>query len=74
MWHLNLYFSLESEASNDFDHVYGLLAMTKSPITPDYTKSIREVNLEFMAWALSCLKSVHKEAREQNWEAKFKDE
>ncbi|KAK2688572.1 hypothetical protein QWA68_012710 [Fusarium oxysporum] len=63
MWDLNLYFSLGSEASNDLDYIYGLLAVTKSPITPDYTKSICEVNLEFMAWALFIWKSVQKKAR-----------
>ncbi|RKK95265.1 hypothetical protein BFJ71_g8568 [Fusarium oxysporum] len=42
MWHLGLYFALGSEASNDLDYIYGLLAVTKSPIAPDYSKSIRE--------------------------------
>ncbi|KAG9500816.1 hypothetical protein J7337_006497 [Fusarium musae] len=48
---LSLYFSPDSKASNKLDYIYGLLAVTKSPITPDYTKSIREVTLEFMAYA-----------------------
>lgn len=48
MWHLGLYFALGSEASNDLDYIYGLFAVTKSPIAPDYSKSIREVNLEFI--------------------------
>ncbi|PNP78003.1 hypothetical protein FNYG_08729 [Fusarium nygamai] len=57
---LSLYFSPDSEASNKLDYIYGLLAVTKSPITPDYTKSIREVTLEFMAWALPIWKAAQR--------------
>ncbi|KAK2482470.1 hypothetical protein H9L39_04262 [Fusarium oxysporum f. sp. albedinis] len=74
MWHLGMYFALGSEASNDLDYIYGLLAVTKSPIAPDYSKSIREVNLEFMTWALPFWKSVQKRAKKQNWEALCNDE
>ncbi|EWZ93815.1 hypothetical protein FOWG_06465 [Fusarium oxysporum f. sp. lycopersici MN25] len=63
MWHLGLYFALGSEASNDLDYIYGLLAVTKSPIAPDYSKSIREVNLELMTWALPFWKSVQRGQR-----------
>ncbi|KAI1017035.1 hypothetical protein LB504_007050 [Fusarium proliferatum] len=66
MWYLGLYFSLDSEASNALDCVYGRLAVTESPIIPDYTESIREVNLEFMTWVVSCWKSVHKKAMDLN--------
>ncbi|KAF5581030.1 heterokaryon incompatibility het-6 [Fusarium pseudocircinatum] len=58
LWHLDLYFSTHSEASNKLDYIYGLLGVTKSPITPDYTKSIREVTLEFMAWVLPLWKAA----------------
>ncbi|KAF5689622.1 heterokaryon incompatibility protein het-6 [Fusarium denticulatum] len=57
---LDLYFSPDSEASNKLDYIYGLLAVTKSPITPDYTKSIREVTLEFMAWVLPIWKATQR--------------
>ncbi|KAF4956340.1 hypothetical protein FGADI_3917 [Fusarium gaditjirri] len=59
-----------SEASNGLDHVYGLLDVTKSPVKPDYTKSILTVNLEFIAWALSTMKAILKEVKEESRGAK----
>ncbi|KAK2132389.1 hypothetical protein NOF04DRAFT_1366153 [Fusarium oxysporum II5] len=54
MWHLGLYFALGSEASNDLDYIYGLLAVTKSPIAPDYSKSIREKRAKKQNWEALC--------------------
>ncbi|KAF5723790.1 heterokaryon incompatibility het-6 [Fusarium mundagurra] len=74
MWRLNLYLSLASEATKDLDYIYGLIAVTKAPIVPDYNKSIRDVTLEFMAWAVPLWKSIHKKAKKMNLEALLKDE
>ncbi|EWG42712.1 hypothetical protein FVEG_15483 [Fusarium verticillioides 7600] len=74
MWRLNLYLSLESEATKYLDHIYGLIAVTKAPIIPDYSKSIRDVTLEFMAWAVPLWMSIRKKATKRKWDAKFKDE
>ncbi|KAF5987403.1 heterokaryon incompatibility het-6 [Fusarium coicis] len=52
MWRLNLFLSLASEATKDLDYIYGLVAVTKAPIIPDYNKFIRDVALEFMEWAV----------------------
>jgi hypothetical protein len=73
MWRLNLYLSLASEATKDLDYIYGLIAVTKAPIVPDYNKSIRDVTLEFMAWAVSLWKSIHEKAKKMNLEAFLKD-
>ncbi|KAF9768293.1 hypothetical protein IL306_014427 [Fusarium sp. DS 682] len=73
MWRLNLYFSLNSKATKNLDYVYGLLAVTKSPIIPDYNKSVREVNLEFMEWAVPLWKEVQEKARQENWEERLTD-
>ncbi|KAK2676978.1 Heterokaryon incompatibility [Fusarium oxysporum f. sp. vasinfectum] len=54
MWHLGLYFALGSEASNDLDYIYGLFAVTKSPIAPDYSKSIREKRAKKQNWEVIC--------------------
>ncbi|KAF4964990.1 hypothetical protein FSARC_7168 [Fusarium sarcochroum] len=44
---LRIYFRSRLEATNELDHIYGLLALTQMPIIPDYTKSIPEVYVEF---------------------------
>ncbi|RKL12986.1 hypothetical protein BFJ68_g7368 [Fusarium oxysporum] len=54
MWHLGLYFALGSEASNDLDYIYGLFAVTKSPIASDYSKSIREKRAKKQNWEVIC--------------------
>ncbi|KAF5682982.1 heterokaryon incompatibility het-6 [Fusarium circinatum] len=66
LWHLDLYFSPNLEASNKLDFIYGLLGVTKSPIIPDYTKSIREVTLEFMAWILPAWKAAEGRKRKNH--------
>ncbi|CAG7557921.1 unnamed protein product [Fusarium equiseti] len=50
-----LHFSPGLQATDALDYVYGLLAITKVPIEPDYTKSIREVYIEFVQWLISVL-------------------
>ncbi|KAJ4136477.1 hypothetical protein NW768_004090 [Fusarium equiseti] len=50
---INLHLSENLQASEDLDYVYGLLAVTKVPIEPDYAKPIREVHMELMQWLFS---------------------
>ncbi|RKL39257.1 hypothetical protein BFJ72_g6729 [Fusarium proliferatum] len=66
LWHLGLYFYPDSEASNKLDYFYGLSGVTTSPFAPDYTKSIREVTLEFMAWVLPIWKSAKERTRKDS--------
>ncbi|RBR23121.1 uncharacterized protein FIESC28_04116 [Fusarium coffeatum] len=45
---MKLHFSADLQATDDLDYVYGLLAISKVPIEPDYTRSIREVYIELV--------------------------
>ncbi|CEI69342.1 unnamed protein product [Fusarium venenatum] len=47
---IDLCLSGHLQASDNLDYVYGLLAVTKAPIVPDYAKSISEVYSEFTEW------------------------
>ncbi|KAM0546019.1 hypothetical protein ACHAPJ_011033 [Fusarium lateritium] len=57
-----IYFATRLEAGNKLDHVYGLLAVTKLPIVPDYTKSIPEVYVEFMKEFVGMWKKLQRES------------
>ncbi|KAH7191873.1 uncharacterized protein B0J16DRAFT_393941 [Fusarium flagelliforme] len=52
---INLHFSEGLRATDSLDYVYGLLAISKVPIEPDYTRSIREVYIEFVQWTLEAV-------------------
>ncbi|CAF3460589.1 unnamed protein product [Fusarium graminearum] len=47
---IGLYLSGHLQATDKLDYVYGLLALTKAPIVPDYAKSVHEVYWEFAKW------------------------
>ncbi|RGP76437.1 hypothetical protein FLONG3_5322 [Fusarium longipes] len=49
---IDLYLSGHLQATDNLDYVYGLLAVTKAPIIPDYTKSLCEVYMEFVHWVI----------------------
>jgi hypothetical protein len=49
----DLFLSGHLQATDKLDYVYGMLAvMSQMPIVPDYTKSIKEVFVEFTKWVV----------------------
>ncbi|KAM0407598.1 hypothetical protein ACHAPZ_001070 [Fusarium culmorum] len=69
---INLYLSGHLQATDKLDYVYGLLALTKVPIVPDYAKSVREVYWEFAKWLVEkCNKIARTIPRELPYNAGF---